>query len=355
MTATPIKIGILWDEPIQHDWYMKSMRLKLDEFNAAGGVEGRMVEVVERVGDGAHSGLPEHLVPAYRELAADPAIVGILGPNITDNCLVLVDEVDRTKLPTLCWPGSEDCRGEWLFQYQIGSFADETLFLARAMVKAGHRRIGVVQVGTTGMFYFRHFEREARFLDVSIVGKEYAHVHQQDLGKQLERLRSLRPDALLFLGMGAPTLPFCRLPREMGWMVPRYGNLAFLQIGWLEGDALQPFEGTMWVDQYEPGNETLQAFEAKYRARFGEPPLPSPLAPAGWDLMTLMCEGLLRAPNLSRAGLKVGLENVKQVPAAMGGQKPVMGFCKWDRQALKGPDILNYRRVRDGRVESFVP
>jgi branched-chain amino acid transport system substrate-binding protein len=355
MTGTPVKIGILWDEAVQPSWYLKSMRLKLDEFNAAGGVEGRLVEIVDRVGDGAHEGLPGNLVPAYRELVDDPAIVGILGPNITDNCLVLIDEVDRARTPTLCWPGSEDCRGEWYFQYQIGNFTDETLFLARAMVRAGHRRVGVVQAGTTGMHYYHHFEREARFLGLGIVGKEYVHVHQADVGQELGRLRRADPDAILFLGMGAPTLPFCRTPAEMGWDVPRYGNLAFLQIGWLGADELSRYEGTMWVDQYEPKNRTLQAFEEKYRARYGEAPLPTPLAPAGWDLMTLICEGLLRAPNLSRAGLKAGLENVKQVPAAMGGERPVMGFCKWDRQALKGPDILNYRRVRNGRVESFVP
>lgn len=355
MSGEPVKIGILWDEAVQQDWYLKSMMLKLDEFNAAGGVEGRQVEVVVRCGNGAHEGIPGNVRPAYRDLIADPAIIGVLGPNISDNCLVLVDDVQNGQTPTICWPGSEDCRGEWLFQYQIGNFTDETLFLARAMARAGHKRIGVVQAGTTGMHYFGHFEREARFLGLSIVGKEYVHVHQSDVSGPIARLRQCAPDALLFLGMGEPTMPFCTAPGEMGWDLPRYGNLAFLRIAWFKPEALGPYEGTIWVDQYEPKNKALQAFEAKYEARYCERPWACPLPPAGWDLMTLMCEGLLRAPNLSRAGLKQGLENVKQVPAAMGGEAPVMGFCKWDRQAIKGPDILNYRRVRGGRIESFVP
>lgn len=355
MSGAPVRIGILWDEPVQEDWYLRSMRLRLDEFNAAGGVEGRQVELVVRCGDGAHLGLPENVRPAYRDLVADPSIIGVLGPNISDNCLALIDDVQTLRVPTICWPGSEDCRGEWLFQYQIGNFADEALFLARAMAKAGRRRVAVVQAGTTGMYYFRHFEREARFLGLGIVGKEYVHVHQRDVGAEIERLRASAPDALLFLGMGQPTMPFCTTPPAMGWDVPRYGNLAFLRIAWIASEELGPYEGTIWVDQYEPKNRTLQMFEAKYLARYGEQPTPCPLPPAGWDLMTLMCEGLLRAPNLSRAGLKEGLENVKQIPAAMGGEAPVMSFCKWDRQAIKGPDILNYRRVRGGRVESFTP
>jgi hypothetical protein len=68
-----------------------------------------------------------------------------------------------------------------------------------------------------------------------------------------------------------------------------------------------------------------------------------------------MVEGLKRAPNLSRAGLKEGLESVKQIPACTGGVHPTMGFCKWDRQALKGPDLMMHRRVRGGRVESYAP
>jgi len=355
MTGKPVKLGALWDEPSQPAWYLPAMRLKLEEFNAGGGVEGREVQLVDFAANGAHSGLPENLVPAYRQMISDPEIIGVLGPNITDNCLVLIDEVENGKTPTICWPGSEKCRGEWYFQYQIGNFTDETLFLARAMAKQGHRRIGVVQAGTVGYYYFQHFEREARFLGLTIAGKEYAHVHQSDVSEELQRLRTLQPDALLFLGMGAPTLTFCRTPTEMGWTIPRYGNLAFLSIGGMPSEQLGPYEGTIWVDQYEPANKTLQAFEAKYLKRYGEAPWRTPIPAGGWDVMTLMCEGLLRAPNLSRAGLKEGLENVKQVPAAMGGENPVMGFCKWDRQALKGPDILNYRRVRNGAVESFRP
>jgi hypothetical protein len=62
---------------------------------------------------------------------------------------------------------------------------------------------------------------------------------------------------------------------------------------------------------------------------------------------------LLRATNLSRAGLKDGLENVKQVPCAVGGENPVMGFCRWDRQAIKGPDLMMYRTVKNGVIESW--
>jgi len=357
MSGKPIKLGVLLDEPRYErpDFLLNAFRLRLEEFNAAGGVEGRQVEMRLQVAEGAHSGLPENLRPAYRELTEDSEVVGIIGPGVTDNCLVLVDDVDRAQVPTLCFPGSEDCRGEWYFQYQLGSFAWEALFLARALAKAGHRRVGVLQSGTVGAFYYEHFEREARFLGLTIVGKAYADVHQGDVTDQIGMLRGQSPDAILFLGMGEPTLAFAQAPGRIGWEIPTYANIAMMQMAARSEAELRAFDGLVWVDQYEPRNATLQAFEAAYRARFGVDPLPHAIPPASYDMMTLMVEGLRRAPNLSRAGLKAGLEQVRQIPAAAGGLAPVMGFCKWDRQALKGPDVMTYRRVRGGRVETFAP
>lgn len=357
MSAKALKLGILMDEEryARPDFLLNAMRLKIDQVNAAGGIDGRNVELVVEISNGAHGGLPENLGASYRALLADPEVIGIVGPGVSDNCFVLVDEVARARIPTLCWPGSEDCRGEWYFQYQIGSFADETLFLARGMRAAGHVRIGVLQVGTTGAHYYRHFEREARLLGLTVAGKTYANVHESDVTAQLTELRQGAPDAIVFLGMGEPTLAFARGVHAIGWDVPRYSNIAMLPLGAMSEDELHRYEGVMWVDQYEPRNITLQAFEAKYRAAYGDAPIRTPLPAAGWDMMTLMTEGLKRASNFSRAGLKDGLENVKQVPAAMGGLAPTMGFCKWDRQAIKGPDIMMYRRVRGGRAESFVP
>jgi ABC-type branched-subunit amino acid transport system substrate-binding protein len=357
MSGKPIKLGVLLDEPRYErpDFLLNALSLKLEEFNAAGGVEGRQVTMRLIIADGAHAGLPENLRPAFREMAADPEVVGIIGPGVTDNCLVLVDEVDRAQVPTLGYPGSEDCRGEWFFQYQLGSFAWEALFLARAMAKAGRRRVGVLQSGAVGAFYCAHFEREARLLGLTIVGKAYADVHQSDVTGQVGALREQSPDAILFLGMGEPTLPFAATPGKLGWRIPVYANIAMMRVGGFGPAELRAVEGLVWVDQYEPRNPTLQAFEAAYRARYGEPPHPYATTPAGYDMMTLMTEGLKRAPNLSRAGLKAGLEQTRQIPAAAGGLAVVMGFDKWDRQALKGPDVMTYRRVRDGRVETFEP
>ncbi len=47
--------------------------------------------------------------------------------------------------------------------------------------------------------------------------------------------------------------------------------------------------------------------------------------------------------------MRQGLERVKALPAASGGEGTVMGFGAWDHGALKGPYLV-LRSWRDGKT-----
>src|SRR5262249_61748785 len=59
-----------------------------------------------------------------------------------------------------------------------------------------------------------------------------------------------------------------------------------------------------------------------------------------YDMGRLLAEGVARAPELTRAGVRAGLERVKALPAATGRPGTLMGFGNWDRGALKGPYLV---------------
>ena len=356
MPPMPIKIGVLYDAPTINpaNPNFRAMELRLEEFNARGGVEGRQVELVYHAANAAHEGLPENAVAGWRHLASNPEIVGILGPGITDNTLAVIDTVDQGKVPTIQWSGDETSRGEWYFHFQAGSLPDEGLYLARLMAQLGHRRVGVLQSGVVGERYFAGFAQEAREQDIEIVSHQLANVHATDVVPQMERIHAASPDCALFLGMAEPTLAFGRAIRELGWDIPRFSNIAMLTMA-LDPKAIEVNEGIIWVDQYEPRNPVLARLEAAYEARYGQRPPPVFIHAIGYDIMTLMLEGLRRSTNLTRPGLKDGLERVHQLPCATGGLNPVMGFSPWDRQAIKGPDLFMFRTVRDGKVVTYEP
>jgi hypothetical protein len=98
------------------------------------------------------------------------------------------------------------------------------------------------------------------------------------------------------------------------------------------------------VDEANPIQAELYR---RLAGRLGQPPA-GPVAATGYDIGRLLVEGLALAPELTRDGVRTGLERVKGLPAAGGGAGTVMGFGPWDRAALKGQSFLVLRRVRNG-------
>jgi len=151
-----------------------------------------------------------------------------------------------------------------------------------------------------------------------------------------------RPDGITYLGLGISAPPVAVALRASGWTGPRIMNTAGLR-GY-HGDFAQVCDGWTYVDMYSDANRTLQAL----KGRLGIDAAGSLSAAKGHDLGRLVAEGIARAPDLSREGLRVGLEQVKWLPAAEGADGTVLGFGIHDRGALHGRYLV-LRRWDDGR------
>src|SRR5947199_196228 len=68
-----------------------------------------------------------------------------------------------------------------------------------------------------------------------------------------------------------------------------------------------------------------------------------------YDTTRLIAEGLARAPLLTPAGVKDGLERVRMLPAVNGGPRTHMSLGPYDHKAYKG-DWLVIRRIEGGRT-----
>ena len=354
MSPKALKLGILIDGPELSELGVRGMTLKTEQVNEAGGVWGRPVELVFETADAAYDGLPDNTARAWRRLAADTEVVGIIGPAITANTLAIVDLVDQEKVPTIHWGGTERAKGEWYFQYQLDSLSNDGPFLLRLLESHGHRRVGVLHTRSAeGEEIYEYFEREAQLTGIRTVAHETVAIHEEDVLEEMRRIKEQSPDAMVMLGWHA--LPFLHAMKELEWRIPRYGTITCFRVT-SEPDLVADNEGLLyWADQYEPRNPTVIAIRDAYRLRFGEDAPDHIGVYCHYDLVTLMVEGLKRAPNVSRAGLKVGLERVHQLPCATGGLRPVMGYSPGDRQAIKGPDLLMYRTIRDGHAVTYEP
>jgi hypothetical protein len=206
------------------------------------------------------------------------------------------------------------------------------------------------EISPNGEEYFRFFRQECVRRGVRVAGVETVSQTPGDLAGDLDNLRSIEPDALVYMGYGM--LAAKGLMREaldqLGWDPPRIMTTAFMF--YLMG--FDKFEGWVGIDQFDPGNPLVQGFHRRFTAQHGQdPPLwPNAIPVLAYDTARVLVEGLIRAPILSGEGLKAGLERIRFMPSATGGPRTHIACSPHEHGMFRG-DWLLYGRVRNGALE----
>ena len=185
---------------------------------------------------------------------------------------------------------------------------------------------------------------------MSIAAVETVSQSPENLATNLDNLRRVEPDALVYMGYGM--LAAKGLLREaldkLGWDPPRIMGTAFMF--YLMG--FDKFEGWVGVDQLDPSNPLVDGFHRRYVARYGEDPpfWPNAIPVLAYDTARVLVEGLFRAPILSGPGLKAGLESIRFMPSTTGGSRTHIACSPHEHGMFRG-DWLLYGRVTNGKLE----
>jgi branched-chain amino acid transport system substrate-binding protein len=343
--AGPIRIGLLNDMAAEgpapgdvEPW----LRIEIDALIAAGRID-RPVEFVKAYGLGLPGGTAAAVERAFGQLVEQDVLM-VVGPAIGDNALVATPLAARRRVPTLNWAGAERARGKWMFHLQVGSHEDESLVIARHLAAQGCRRIAVLydrsQIGTR---HFRYLEDECALLGVEIAGTATLAPEQQDTAEEVRRMIALEPDGVVYLGLGLSAPAVARALTATGWGGRRIMNTAGIR-GYY-GDFASVADGWAYIDMVSDANRTLAA----EREKRGLAKRDSLALAKGHDLWRLVAEGIARAPELTREGIRQGLEAIKWLPAAEGREGTLLGFGLHDRGALHGRYLV-VRQWRDGET-----
>jgi len=335
--AKPIRVGIL-NDMIDADevgangapgdpgeWLQRAV----DDLIAAGRLD-RPVEFVREYGHGLPGGTAAAVERAFARLV-DADVLMIVGPAIGDNALVATPLADRYAMPTLNWAGAERGRSAWMFHLQVGSHEDESLVMARHMAALGCRRLTVVfdrsQIGTRHLKYLKD---ESQLLGIRLVATVGISPIAETAEAAVAEALDGKPDGFVYLGLGLAAAPVARALSASNVSLPRIMNTAGIR-GY-HGAFAAAAEGWFYVDMFADDNREL----ADICARHGFSGNARLAAAKGHDLGRLTAEALARAPELTRAGVRHGLEQVKWLPAAEGHEGTLLGFGIQDRGALHG-------------------
>jgi branched-chain amino acid transport system substrate-binding protein len=315
------------------------MRLAVDAVEAEGRLD-RPVEFVHEHGAGLPGGTAYAVEQAFGRLV-ERGVLLIVGPAIGDNAIVATPLADAYRTCAINWSASERARGDYMFHLQVGSHEDESILLARYIRDQGIDRVGVVyDHSPIGVRHVLFFEEECGRLGVRITARIPIPPLPEDASDALAAARGSGADALVYLGLGWAGREVARARSQAGWDVPRIMNAAGMRGA--DPAFARDIDGWVYPDMHSDGNRVLA--EARSRATRVDP-LGAALA-FGYDLGQLVAESLARADELSREGVKIGLERIKVVPAAEGRDGTTLGFGRWDRAALKGPYLV-LRQWRD--------
>lgn len=260
----------------------KAARLAVDEVNAAGGINGRRVELIVEDSKSAETSA----VLAVRKLIAQDDVCAILGPSRTGDTMAVIPVVTEAGV-VLLPPVSgvavvepvKDRR--WIFRPGQGGDLSVGKVLDYAG-RAGWKRLGILySADAYGEDGRDNMRRLAPGRKIAIGREESFPANATDLKSQLTNLKSAHIDAIFMHGVGAPSVVVYKNARELDLRVPIISGHGQANAGFRKavGDDVvgQPVVGApilIWSELPErhPAKHAAGEFYRRYLARYGTSP-----------------------------------------------------------------------------------
>lgn len=317
-----IKVGVYGDLTGQTSSFGQSTKngieLAVDEINAAGGVNGKKIQLI--VED--DQGRPEQAKTVVSKLISQDKVQAVLGEVASTNSLAAAPVAQEAKIPMIT-PSSTNPKvtevGDYIsrvcfidpFQGSVmAKFAANTLKAKTAAI------LGDVNSDySKGLTQF--FEEEFTKLGGKVVAKEAYTQTDPDFKGQLTKIRNLKPDVLYIPGYYGQVGIIAKQARELDMTMPLLGG-----DGW-DSPELWKLGGAALKDTYisnhysaeNPAPE-IQNFVKAYKAKFNVEP--DSLAALAYDAAKVLADAIKRAGGTDSAKLKDAINATKDFAGVTG-------------------------------------
>jgi len=317
-----IKVGVYGDLTGQTSSFGQStkngIQLAVDEINAAGGVNGKKIELV--IED--DQGRPEQAKTVVSKLVNQDKVVAVLGEVASTNSLAAAPVAQEGKVPMIS-PSSTNPKvtevGDYISRVCfIDPFQGSTMakFAATTLKAKTAAILGDVNSDySKGLTQF--FEEEFTKQGGKVLAKEAYTQSDPDFKGQLTKIRDLKPDVLYVPGYYGQVGIIAKQARELGMEMPLLGG-----DGWdspelwkLGGDALKNSYISNHYSADNPAPE-IQNFVKNYKAKFNV--VPDSLAALAYDAAKVLADALKRAGGTDSVKLKDAINSTKNFAGVTG-------------------------------------
>ena len=328
----------------------EGIMLAVDEINAVGGINGKLVKLVSE----DDRGKAEEAATVVNKLISRDHVHAILGEVASSNSLAAAPIAQRAEVPMIS-PSSTNPKvtqqGDYIFRicfidpFQgkvMAKFGRETLHAKTAAIlrdKSADYSVGLADV----------FVKEFTAMGGTVVMDQAYQAKDVDFKSQLTGIREKKPDILFVPGYYTEVGLIAKQAREMGLKAPLLGG-----DGWESPELYtiggKAIEGSYFSNHCSPHSKEKNVvdFAAKHMAKYHK--APGALTMLGYDAAMVLFDAIKRSPSLKGPDLRAAIAATKNFPGVTGNIT-----LDADRNAVKSAVVLQVKGGRDEYVATVNP
>jgi len=359
--AEPIKIGMSGPFTGGSSSMGVSMRdgvrLAVDEINAAGGVIGRKLELVERDDEAKN----ERGVQIAQELINKEKVVATVGFINTGVALAAQRFYQDAKIPvmnnvatgSLITQQFKDQPENYIFRNAASDNIQAPMIVEEAVVRRGFKKVAILADSTNyGQLGRADLEKALDLKGIKPVTIEKFNIKDVDMTAQLLKAKEAGAEAILTYAIGPELAQIANGMTKLGWKVPMIGSWTLSMANFID-NAGPGGEGARMPQTFiqEPTTPKRQSFIIAYLRTFKPKAnrMDSPVSAAqGYDSIYLLAAAIKQANSTEGPKIKAALEDLK---APVEGVVTTYNrpFTKDDHEAITA-NIPVFGEVKGQRV-----
>ena len=359
--ADPIKIGLSGPFTGGSASMGVSMRdgarLAVSEINAAGGVLGRPLQLVER-DDEARNELG---VQIAQELINKEQVVATLGYINTGVALASQRFYQEAEIPVInnvatgtvisqqfAPPKAEH---NYIFRTSAADSIQSRMIAEEAIKRQGFKAPAILADSTNyGQLGRKDLESALDALGVKPVTEEKFNIGDTDMTSQLLKAKQANADVILTYAIGPELAQIANGMAKLGWKLPIIGSWTLSMATFID-NAGPNGDGAMMPQTFIqlPTTPKRKAFIEAYQAAYKIDRIPSPVSAAqGYDSVYLLAAAIRQAGDTDGAKIREALENLNDTVVGVVTTY-AHPFSATDHEAIS-PNIPVFGLVKGGRV-----
>ena len=335
------------------------VRLAAKEINAAGGINGNKIVLVERDDEAKN----ERGVQIAQELINNEKVVATLGYINTGVALASQRFYQDAKIPvmnnvatgsilTKQFPNAPE---NYVFRNAAPDNIQAPLIAKEAVEKRGLKKVAILADSTNyGQLGREDLEKALKGYGVTPVAVEKFNIGDVDMTSQLLKAKNAGADVILTYAIGPELAQIANGMAKLGWKKPMIGSWTLSMASFIDTAGKNGNGATMPQTYIQTPSTTAKrkAFQAAYLAEFKPKNnnIASPVSAAqGYDSVYLLAAAIKQANSTEGPKIVAALQDLKTPVdgVVITYNKP---FSATDHDAIKMKDVV-MGVVENGRVE----